>query len=64
MHLQHNTVKSDYCLWMKVHTYPYESRKSLAIVSNSKIIWFWSYHFHNVFIELCLFSLENKHERP
>lgn len=49
-------------LWEQVITYPYERWESLAIVSNSKIIRFWSYHLHNVFIELGLFSLQNEQE--
>lgn len=48
-------------LWKK-DTYPYECWKSLAIISNSKVVWFWSYHLHNVFIELGLLSLQNKQE--
>lgn len=39
-------------------TYPQEGGESLAVVSNSKVVWFGSKDFHDVFIEFGLLDLK------
>lgn len=44
-------------------THPEEGGESLAVVSDSKVVWFGSKDFHDVFIEFGLLDLkEKKHE--
>lgn len=41
-------------------THPQESGESLAVVSDSKIVWFGSEDFHDVFIEFGLLDLKEE----
>lgn len=43
-------------------THPQKGGESLAIVSNSKVVWFGSEDFHDVFIEFGLLDLKKKKE--
>lgn len=42
------------------HTHPQKGGKSLAVVSNGKVVWLGPEDFHDVFIEFCLLDLEGE----
>ena len=44
-------------------THPQKGGKSLAIVSNSKVVWLGPEDFHDVFIEFCLLDLEGENSQ-
>lgn len=42
------------------HTHPQKGGKSLAVVSNGKVVWLGPEDFHDVFIEFCLLNLKGE----